>query len=202
MSISQLTCWENRKRAEFLFRFRELIVTYFSNVQRHSRYGDPVENDVANVARSDINRFSQRALHYIYATGVPTEVTQYPAPAVGGYVKTIDVMVNVFNLSASSIPPQKVVDIIEQAIGAYEADYRSSIMRTFNPFFWIGKLLRAISAMPFAILEHAGLHGKKLEDSFVGRLIKLLTEIVAFLTALYGFLKLVGREDLITSFFK
>ena len=203
MRISELTCWENRRRAECLFRFRELVVTYFNNIQRHG-YGfdEPVEGQAAKVARSDINRMSQQALRFVYDAGVPSDVTYYPAPAVGGYVRTVNVLGNLFNLSASSIPTQKAVDIIEQAIGVYDADYQASVIRTFNPFFWIGKILRAISAIPFAILEHAGLHGKKLEDSFVGRLVKLLTQIVTLLTAVFGFLKLVGREDLVTRFFK
>lgn len=182
--------------------FRHQIVTYYNNTRPGYGYDETIEEEDARKARTEINRLSQRALRYVYDTGVPCRVTYYPAPAVGGYVREIDMLANIFDLRSSSIPPQRAIDVLEQAIGVYEAGHRAAVIRTFNPFFWIGKGLRAISSFPFAILEHAGLHGRKLEDSFLGRLIKLLTQIVALLTAVLGFLKLVGKEDWITQFFK
>lgn len=149
--------------------FHALVVEYFFS------------KDAPPDTRNNINVRLAQAHRYVRDTGVPFVLTHYPAPAIGGYVKNVDVIQNIFHLRSSSIPPQHITDVIEQAIGVYDDDRQAALFRTFNPFFWIWKTLSAISRIPFTLLENAGLHGKKLEESFLGKLVKLMTEIVTFL---------------------
>lgn len=182
-----LTIWENRKRVNCLIAFCDNVITY---------YGRENSENVHR-SRSEINLRKLEAHRYIREAGVPFIVTHYPPPAVGGFVKEIDIITNIFDLRPHQISPENVVDVLEQAIGVYEADRKAALIRTFNPFFWLGKGLSAIGRIPFNLLENAGLHGRKLEDSTAGKVLKLLTEIVTFVSLLYGFLKLIGT-DLLT----
>lgn len=201
--VKNLTIWENRRRAEALAKFRETVVRYFNDTsgERFSLHA-PLEAEQARIARSEINHSLDRILRYVEEAGVAATVRWAPPPVVSGVGGNIHLLSNIFNLDRFDIPPQYVVDAIEQAVGVYAADSKAAAIRSFNPFFWISKGLKSVSSVPFVILEHAGLHGRKLEDGLPGRISKLLTELIALLTAAFGFLKLVGREDWITRFFK
>lgn len=71
-----------------------------------------------------------------------------------------------------------------------------------NPLFSLGHGPARVSSTPFALLEHAGLHGRKIENSLFGTIPKLITETVATLTAIFGSRKLIGREDLLIRLFE
>lgn len=194
-----VTFWERNHRIRLLSEFRNYVCSYFRNT--HISYDDYIEDDNARKARTEINRLLFEVKRFVGDAFVPHKVVYYPAPIQGGSAREIDLLTDIFQLHRSNIEPQQVLDTLERAIGLYQADYRNAILRTFNPLFWIGKGLRAISSLPFTILEHSGLYGRKFEDSLLGRIIKLLTQIVALLTAIHGFMKLIGKEDWITLVF-
>jgi hypothetical protein len=186
----RLSIYGNRKRAHFLAKFHDLVHKYFTN-------GEGWET-----ARSDINYIKSEAHQYILDTGVPHMMIQYPAPMVGGHVKHIELVENIFDLKQLQVNPLQLLDVLQQSIGVYEADREAALVRTINPLFWLGKFLRAISAIPFAILEHAGLHGKKYEDSFMGRLLRLITEIAAVGGIVFAVLVKIGKDKWLLDLFR
>ncbi|MFW6122386.1 MAG: hypothetical protein ACOC80_16010 [Petrotogales bacterium] len=97
----------------------------------------------------------------ILHSGINSIIVWTPPPAVGGYVKKVDVIQNIFNLHDFQIGSDTVLDYIDRAIGIYEYNRKPSLRRTFNPLFYIGLLFEAISELPFIAIDKLGFNRKR-----------------------------------------
>ena len=92
--------------------------------------------------------------------------------------------------------PQDVIDQLDQVKGRYQKDYSASVVRTFNPLFWLGKLFSIVASIPFRFLNSLGLPGSKVEHSSIGKFIKtiitFLLWLITTLVAIWEFLVIVG----------
>jgi hypothetical protein len=188
-SFKEITIFENNRRLDLLIEFRNKAIEYFNNSSTgiglvHQRR----ENSAAVAARQDINRILDEVDDVIYLSGVSTTFISTPAPAVGGYVKNVDLIMNIFMLGQFDMPPSMITDAIDRAIGIYEKNKRAAVLRTINPFHWIAVVLDSIVSVPFALLGRAGLNKDKMEGSLIGKLFKgflyLVIVFSAFLTVL------------------
>lgn len=93
-------------------------------------------------------------------------------------------MANLFDLREFHIPPAKVIDGLDRAIGDYQRLERRLYWKMFNPFFWIGWLFLKIIRIPFRILGAAGFDTEKIENSVGGRTIKAISGFVIFVSAI------------------
>ena len=183
----KITYWENRKRVKLLSKFRDLVVDYFNNVEYNFLHIKENQNTLR--IRQEINLHLDRVYSYIIYTGVNPKIYYSPPPAVGGIAGNIDLIHNIFNLHMFDIPVQNLIDFIDRAIGIYEEDKINSLLRTFNPFFWLGRLVDFIVGIPFKFIGKIGFNREKVEASIVGKIIKgilylLVTASTAFLTFL------------------
>lgn len=195
MKLSKLSYKENNLRIVELIEFRGLVVTYFNNTRKNSIFQrEVVELEAAKEVRPRINSMLQRVMIYVQESGAAAVILWSPAPAVGGYRQSVHLIQNIFNLDRFEISPLQLVDTIEQAIGIFESNRKSSLMRSLNPLFWFGRVLSWIAGIPFSILEDAGLHGKKLEENWIGRILKLLVELSTAVVAIFGALKVLGLD--------
>jgi len=201
----RIPIWENRKRVDFLVEFKKLVCDYFSNVSRTDWSLNIIENEIAKQTRSKINMKLQKAHSIIKAAGVNSSVF-YTPPAIGGSAMNIDVILNIFHLHLYRIEPQEALDIIDRAIGIYKDDEKSSLFRTFNPFFWLSLVLDYIVTLLFKILGKIGLNQEKIETSIVRKVIKgilyLITIVVSFLTILEKLGYLEAFKSLIKNLLK
>ena len=94
--------------------------------------------------------------------------------------------------TAFRFPPTNLMDVIDQGIGIYETDRRAALLRTINPFFYLGIVLDWIVRVPFLLLGKAGFDQQKVEMSFVGRVIKGTIYIVTALASLLTVLQLLN----------
>lgn len=124
--------------------------------------------------------------------GQAANVIYTDPPAIGGRRSNLNLLDNIFNLQNYDIEPQIIIDFIDQAIGVYERDFTSSIIRTFNPLFWAGKVLEAIASVPFMVLGRLGLPQQKIESSPLGVIIKWLIKGITAFTTVWQFLVFVG----------
>ena len=187
--------WINRSRINFLRDFRDFVETYFYN-SKADRTGDGrIEEQTAKEARVKINRNMDEVYQVIVLCGVNPRLTYTPPPAIGGYAQNIDVIHNIFNLNHFSIPPDPIFDFIDRAIGIYEKNHSKSIVRTFNPFFWISELLIYVARLPFKLKGRLGFDQEKAEQSLIGRILKGILYIVTLLASLLTVLHLL---DLLT----
>ena len=172
--------WENAKRLSKLMEFRKLIIEYFNNHRN---------TNVADVARSKINRYMNEVHSIVVQSGINPIYTWRAPPIAGGYSAKIDLIINIFNLDDYFTEYDLVLDLIDRSIGIYESNTKWARFRIFNPFFYIGLGLDFISDLPFIALGKLGFNRQKARTSAVGRLVKgvlfLIPIFAAFLTTLH-----------------
>lgn len=96
--MKDLLIWECRRRLRLLRRFRELVVTYFSNTESSWMAEDVLEGETARRVRPEINRMLQDIIRIINSAGVSTVMYYAPPPAVGGFAGDVELMTNIFDL--------------------------------------------------------------------------------------------------------
>lgn len=186
--------WECNHRIELLRHFRELVIHYFNNVT-YRHFGISSENEEAQRARREMNRLWLEARQAIQAAGVSTSMYYAPPPAVGGLAGNVDLLANLYNLQRFQIPPQHVVDAIEQALGVYEHERPKALLRTLNPFYRLGRALALVVSIPFRLIGLAGFDAKKAEDSWAGKLVKLMLGLLTTLATILTILDFLGWLD-------
>ena len=185
---TKILFWENNRRLDKLVEFRNLVIEYFNNSRADWMVDARIEEKTARDARVKINRVMDKTHDIILHSGINPTLTWTPPPAVGGYVRNVDLIQNIFNLHGFQIGADEVLDFIDRAIGIYESNHKSSLIRTFNPFFYIGLVFDAISELPFIAIGKLGFNRRKAESSVIGRLVKdvlySITAVAALLTIL------------------
>ncbi|HOX54636.1 MAG: hypothetical protein PHI86_03470 [Candidatus Omnitrophica bacterium] len=201
MYYTKITIFENNRRIQQLYAFIDLIGRYFQNTRHDGFSFELIENEEALTIRMEIDRILTRIYRIVIASGVNPVIQYTPPPAIGGYIRDIDVIHNIFNLSRFEIRPTILLDYIYRAIGIYEDNSKSALIRTFNPFFWLGLLLDYIVSLPFRFMGIIGFNQNKVESSFIGKIVKgilyLITVFASFLTILH----LLGLLDNFKNYF-
>lgn len=195
-NYKDLTFWQNKKTQKFLDIYREKLKTFFTNIE-YDFNGDIIEpTHETTQIRSWLNVNLEEIEEAFGTARHSAKVTHYPAPAVGGPILPLDIFQNLFQLQHYDMTPQDVIDQIDQVKGRYQKDYLASVVRTFNPLFWLGKLFNAVASIPFRFLNSLGLPGSKVEHSSIGRFIKTIITFLLWLittfVAIWGFLVIVG----------
>jgi len=183
-NYKKIPIWENRKRIKELIEFRTDIVTYFNNLESYAIMGVK-ENDIAKKIRAKINGKLDKIHSYFDDTEVyPTLIHRAP-PAIGGYIESVDLLLNIFTLHQfPEINPKSIVDYIDRLIGVYKSDTVIAWFRTINPLWWLFLLIEFIASIPFKILESAGLNRAKIEGAILGKIFKAIFEITMWIAAL------------------
>ncbi len=163
---------------------------------------DRIESEEAITARVQINRSLNKCHSVVVLAGISTVITYTPPPAVGGYVQKLDIIINMFSLHNYQIPPSTLFDNLDRAIGVYEGDETSSVIRTFNPFYWFGLFLDLIVEIPFSFLSKSGFNSKAIRGSVFGKITTALIYMVTALASFLTILQLTGFLDSFNAFFK
>ena len=172
MKLKELTYWQNQKRVKLLNEFICLVKDYFGNIEWKHGLSVTVDVEKGKKLRSAINLIMSPAAEFIKDSGVASSV--YWIHQQTRITIPVDLIENIFNLKDYGIPKQKPVDVIEQAIGAYNADYKASVWRTWNPWFWLEKVIKKISSFPFKVLKEVGFDSDHIAKTFGGKLLKIL----------------------------
>lgn len=179
--------------------FRNDLILYFNNIERS--FGlEFIENSTGKQVRTKINRYVNEVHEIIITSGISTEVTYTPPPMIGGYRQNIDLVSNIFNFHMYQIEPNNLLDIVDRAIGRYESDRAQSIVRTLNPFFWFGRFLDILVSLPFRFFQRAGISTKAFEESFFGKIAKLILYLVSLAASFLTILQILGYLDPVKNF--
>jgi len=190
---TQIPIWENMNRVESLLKFRQMVIEYFNNLEHGSWLSSSVtEKERAKQLRPKINSVLDNVYQIIIAAGIRPVLYYSPPPAISGIAGDIDLFYNMFHLHRFEISPNELLDFIDRAIGKYNNDRRNSLLRTFNPFFWLNLLFEYIAGLPLKligmIIKSFGFDQSRLEKSIIGKTIKgifyLITIFAAFLTVI------------------
>lgn len=192
--------WECRRRLEQLVEFRKVAYDYFSNI----RYADwmargcpPTMNETSQRARNQINLMMHDVADCFDLMGVPHSITYTPPPIIGGYVRSIDLIGNIFDLWQFEIQSSHLFDCTDRAIGAYQREGLNLRRKLFNPFYWLGLLLVWFLRLPFKFLTAAGFNGQKLEGSLTGKIVKVVLGLLPLTAAA---LKIADDWDKVRAF--
>lgn len=189
--------WEAKRGLELLQRFRQKLVDYTNNAQWDDCENEYDENAEATRLRQQINEDMAEVTTAIQKVGESTIVYYSPSPDRGGFQGEVDILTNFFRLPTLDMDTSQLLDRLDRAIGAYRY-YVSHLWRQLlNPFFWIGKGLELIGAVPFRVLRIAGFKIEKAETSLAGKLVKA---IMYFLTTIYSSLAILEMLDLLAPF--
>lgn len=188
----KITIWENRRRVNFLIEFRELVNGYFDNVEYRRFMQHPIENRGARERRTQINMKLKRVSNIIDLAGVYTSVYHSPAPAVGGFAGHVQILANIFNLYQYRMGKRDVLDCVDQALGVYNDDRINSILRTVNPFFYIGMVFDYLVSLPFTLLRKVGFNQSRIEESIIGRVAKIFFHLILGIASFLAILHYLG----------
>ena len=182
--FKKITYMENRNRITILSDFRLMLEKYFGIGPCQGK------KDIENVTelRKSINQNTHKVISIlVVADSLPTFSIR---PAFSNVVlENVDIFSNIFRLDEISVEPIILFDVLDRAIGLYCDDKRNAIIRTFNPFFWIGLVLDYIVSLPFAFIGNLGFDEQKAESSLIGKIIKGLGWIItigAAITTILG----------------
>ena len=154
----QLTIIRNRSRVRELWQFRDMVEAYFARSE-HDEHGVPMDWEGAQAARSRINQMLPRIMQIVHAGGLGVAArhpaTTNPSPTVG----RVDVLERIFSASYANGLDQEILDVIDMAIGAYDADRFGAMIRTVNPFHYAGAILAFVARAPRRLLAAIGLSG-------------------------------------------
>lgn len=199
--FNEILIWENKRRVQKLLEFRSDVVEYFSNSKYDWMNRERIENDKSKAARQKLNRALEYAHDVLICSGTGTQIRYTPPAAIGGYIQDLDLVENIFNLQNYQISHNNLLDIIDRAIGIYESDQSSAVIRVVNPFFYLEIFLDWISTIPFKLLAKLGFNQVKAQESFIGKIFKglvyLITALASFLTVLQLIDHLDPAKDLI-----
>jgi len=141
----RLTIVRNRHRVGELRRFRELVESYFEGSE-YATDNLPVDWEGARRARSFINQMLPRVMQIVHAARLDA-----PAAGVGGAgppVADVKVLRNIFNARYTDGAEQEILDVIDMAIGVYDATRFNALVRTVNPFHYTFSALAYIGRIP------------------------------------------------------
>jgi len=189
---NKIPFWENKRRLERLYEFRDLVNCYADNSNYSWMAESRIESDKAAEARVKINRGLAEFHSIIVLSGLKPVMTYTPPAAIGGYVQRVDLIINFFNLGDFEIGMKEVLDWVDRSIGVYENDKKRAYIRTFNPLFWLGLLVDYIVAIPFSLLGKAGFNKTKIKDSFIGRMAKFVLYVFTLIASFLTILQLTG----------
>lgn len=192
---SRITFWESTRRILFLFEFRNQVVEYFNAKPESWSLRDEHDSEESARIRSELNSKLDEANAIVTASGIHPVLHWSPSPMIGGYSKNIDLIINLFNLTYYQIKPTLIIDFIERATGVYQSNHIKAVLRTFNPLFWLDCILTWIARSPFNLLRRAGFNADKIEDSFIGRIAKLVTYLFSLVISILTILQMTGHLE-------
>lgn len=151
-----------------------------------------VENETAQRARSKINSALRNVQASLALIGEPAILHYSPPPLFGGIAGPVHLVENLFMLHQLRIDPKLAFDVLDRAIGQYEALKPNLFRQLFNPLCWAELVLGKVLGVPFRILAAAGFNADRIEHSLFGKFVKATAGFVMFFAAFLAMLHYLG----------
>jgi len=199
---NQISIIGNRYRIRRLLYFRALVVEYLKTqkVNPLDRFyyqeGDILaleaqETAESLVVRGRINLILAEVRDYIIWAGInPYNEIKYSPIGMTG---PLDLLANIFSFQRICFNRSyfyDIFDILERAIGIYRKDENKALVRTFCPFFWLGRFLDFLTSLPFMLVgKFIGIDHYKLESHLLGKLLKISEKGILLAAAIVAILQ-------------
>lgn len=150
----KLTIIRNRHRARDLARFREVVELYFERTE-YQTDEHQLDWEGARAARAQINRMLPRVIEIVNAAGLSATNA-----GTGPRNRGVEAIRNIFDARDAGRAEEEILDLIDMAMGVYQASQFSALWRTVNPFHYAGVALGFVLGLPRQGLEALGLVGR------------------------------------------
>lgn len=152
-SYDRLTIVRNRYRARDLRIFRARVQAYFEQVADDGE-DLPLDWEGIRGARAEINRMLPRVVQIVLAADLGASTfasTRNPAD------RHVELLHSIFSARTADAGDQEILDVLDMAIGVYDANQVGALARTFNPFFYLMSALGFLAGLPRRALVAIGL---------------------------------------------
>lgn len=148
----RLTIIRNRHRARELRVFLTRVQAYFEQVVDNGE-DLPVDWESVRAARAAINRMLPRIVQIVQAA----ELGASTAPSMRNPADhSVEILHNIFSAKYAEGGYQEVLDVLDMAIGVYDANLYGALARTFNPFHYLMSALGFLAGLPRRALVAIG----------------------------------------------
>jgi hypothetical protein len=159
-SYDALTIIRNRSRVHELWHFRDMVEAYFARSERDDQ-DIPADWEGAQAARSRINQLLPRIIQVVNAAGLGAGGRNPAVTDPGPMLGRVEVLERIFTASYANGLDQEILDVIDMAIGRYEADRFAAVIRTVNPFHYVGATIAFVARLPRRLLGAFGLRRRR-----------------------------------------
>jgi|SaaInlV_100m_DNA_6_1039743.scaffolds.fasta_scaffold03400_2 uncharacterized protein YqfB (UPF0267 family) len=175
---------DNIYRKKELKKFRNDIDIYFNNIKCSSWSYKQILNDISENKIREINLKLARIKKYIKQTWVSTSI--HYKSQVQWVQWNIDIFENISESYTYQFDKQMYFTDIDRALWKYNDDFLYSIIRTFNPLFWLNKIILFIIYIPFYILWYSGIkiNNKSYQTSIFTKIYSLALYIITIIAGL------------------
>jgi hypothetical protein len=149
----RLTIIRNRTRVRDLRTFRERVRTYFEQSE-YDTPDTPVDWEGVRAARAGIHRMLPRIVQIVQAADLDVTTVALPRSAAG---RALEILHGIFSDRYAHGEYQEILDVIDMTVGVYDATRYGALLRTVNPFHYLGAALRYLAGLPFRTLVAFGL---------------------------------------------
>lgn len=155
----KLTIVRNRHRARDLTRFRYVVELYFEKSEFVTDE-QQIDWEGARAARARINRMLPRVIQIVNAAGFGSDYANQGTRHAG-----VDAIRNIFDARDPVRAEEEILDLLDMAIGVYQATRFNAWWRTVNPLHYTGVALGFVLGLPRKGLTAMGFLGTGLAST-------------------------------------
>jgi hypothetical protein len=166
---NKITIWENKERIKDLTFWRDLWLegTFPSdNVLVSPATGRPFSPEERRV---ELNRRIPAVREMVALAEVPT-IRDWMTFGKDPKPVRVDILEQFWYVETLRVSYRAPADVVDEAIGKYQADQRRSRIRTFNPLHWFGRLIDWLVGKAFNIVTLFGGNPETARRSSIGRI--------------------------------
>jgi hypothetical protein len=186
LEYAKIPIWENKRRIKALKAFGDLYKDTLRFPPRVPLAGSTTGQPpmTSEERHSEINRRKPTALKIVALA----QIRSFRATLnKDGKTIDIDVLARLWDLERHGISTKLPVDVVEEAIGVYHDDQVKSLVRTLNPFFWLGRLIDWIADGIFnGIVALFGGNPNDARSSNFGRMFTKLERLTLWTATVVG----------------
>ena len=148
----RVTILRNRFRVRDLRVFRTRVQNYFEQLAYETE-NQPGDWEGLRAARAEINRMLPRVVQIVQAADLGAWA---PASTRSPAGRAVEILHDIFSQRYGQGAYEEILDVINMAVGVYDANRYAALARTINPFHYLMAALGFVGGLPRRALVAIG----------------------------------------------
>ena len=149
----RVTILRNRHRARDLRIFRARVQGYFEQLAYETE-NQPADWESLRAARAEINRMLPRVIQIVQAADLGGWAPPSGRNPAG---RAVEILQNIFSPQYAQGAHEEILDVMDLAVGVYDANRLAAFGRTINPLHYVMAALGLVGGLPRRALVAIGL---------------------------------------------